>query len=33
MWIIPLSFVVITGVSAAVAWFLSKVFKLKKSQT
>ncbi|CAK9784257.1 auxin efflux carrier [Cutaneotrichosporon oleaginosum] len=33
MWIIPLSFVVITGVSALVAWVLSKVFKLKKSQT
>ncbi|KAK4689781.1 auxin efflux carrier family protein, partial [Tremellales sp. Uapishka_1] len=32
MWIIPLGFVVVTGVSAAVAWALSKVFKLKRSQ-
>lgn len=27
------SFVLITGASAGVAWFLSKVFKLKRSQT
>jgi hypothetical protein len=28
-----ISFVVITGLSALVAWSLSKVFKLKRSQT
>lgn len=33
LWIIPLGFVLITGVSALVAWLLSKVFRLKKSQT
>lgn len=33
MWIIPLGFVLITGVSALVAWSLSKMFRLKKSQT
>ncbi|TXT13478.1 hypothetical protein VHUM_00845 [Vanrija humicola] len=33
MWIIPLGFVLITGASAGVAWFLSKLFKLKRSQT
>jgi predicted permease len=33
LWIIPLGFVLITGVSALVAWILSKVFRLKKSQT
>ncbi|BEI80618.1 hypothetical protein CcaverHIS002_0111470 [Cutaneotrichosporon cavernicola] len=33
MWIIPLSFVVITGVSALVAWSLAKLFKLNRSQT
>ncbi|WWD21974.1 hypothetical protein CI109_106462 [Kwoniella shandongensis] len=33
MWIIPLGFVVVTGLSAAVAWVLSKAFKLKRSQT
>ncbi|KAL7423264.1 hypothetical protein Q5752_002564 [Cryptotrichosporon argae] len=32
MWIIPLGFVLVTGVSAAVAWALAKVLKLKKSQ-
>ncbi|WVQ68916.1 uncharacterized protein L199_007125 [Kwoniella botswanensis] len=33
MWIIPLGFVVVTGLSAGVAWVLAKLFKLKKSQT
>ncbi|WVQ83865.1 hypothetical protein IAT38_006009 [Cryptococcus sp. DSM 104549] len=33
MWIIPLGFVVVTGLSAAVAWTLSKIFKLSRSQT
>ncbi|KAK8846666.1 hypothetical protein IAR55_005753 [Kwoniella newhampshirensis] len=33
MWIIPLGFVVVTGLSAAVAWVLSSLFKLKRSQT
>ncbi|WVQ97745.1 hypothetical protein IAU59_004859 [Kwoniella sp. CBS 9459] len=33
MWIIPLGFVVVTGLSAAVAWAFAKVFKLSKSQT
>jgi hypothetical protein len=33
MWIIPVSFVLITGVSAAVAWTMSKMFKISRSQT
>ncbi|WWC59132.1 uncharacterized protein I303_101680 [Kwoniella dejecticola CBS 10117] len=33
MWIIPLGFVVVTGLSAGVAWVLAKMFKLRKSQT
>lgn len=33
MWIIPLSFVVITATSALVAWALAKLCKLNKSQT
>ena len=32
MWIIPLSFVLITAVSAAVAWVMAKMFKLSRSQ-
>ncbi|ORY25349.1 membrane transport protein-domain-containing protein [Naematelia encephala] len=33
MWIIPLGFVIVTGLSAAVAWALSRALKLKRSQT
>lgn len=33
LWIIPLGFVMITGMSALVAFILSKIFRLKKSQT
>ncbi|OWZ66964.1 hypothetical protein AYX15_01874 [Cryptococcus neoformans] len=33
LWIIPLGFILITGLSALVAWFLAKVFRLSKSQT
>jgi predicted permease len=33
MWIIPLGFVLITGLSALVAWVLARIFKLKRSQT
>ncbi|WVQ76735.1 hypothetical protein IAR50_006409 [Cryptococcus sp. DSM 104548] len=33
LWIIPLGFVIITGISAGVAWILAKTFKLSKSQT
>ncbi|OCF41572.1 endoplasmic reticulum protein [Kwoniella heveanensis CBS 569] len=33
MWIIPLGFVIVTGLSAAVAWAFAKVFKLSRSQT
>ncbi|WRT65095.1 uncharacterized protein IL334_002037 [Kwoniella shivajii] len=32
MWIIPLGFVVVTGLSAGVAWVLATLFKLKRSQ-
>ncbi|ODO03074.1 hypothetical protein I350_05919 [Cryptococcus amylolentus CBS 6273] len=32
LWIIPLGFVIVTGVSAGVAWSLAKTFKLSKSQ-
>ncbi|WWC87148.1 uncharacterized protein L201_002034 [Kwoniella dendrophila CBS 6074] len=33
MWIIPLGFVVVTGLSAGVAWVLAKMMKLSRSQT
>ncbi|WVF70146.1 hypothetical protein IAT40_004934 [Kwoniella sp. CBS 6097] len=33
MWIIPLGFVIVTGLSAAVAWAFAKMFKLSRSQT
>lgn len=32
MWIIPVSFVLITGVSAAVAWVMARMFKLSRQQ-
>lgn len=32
LWIIPIFFVVVTAVSAAVAWLLSVVFRLKRTQ-
>ncbi|KAG9019786.1 hypothetical protein FRB90_007929 [Tulasnella sp. 427] len=32
LWIIPIFFVVVTGVSAAVAWLLSVAFRLKRTQ-
>nr|KIR86098.1 endoplasmic reticulum protein [Cryptococcus tetragattii IND107] len=33
LWIIPLGFVLISGLSALVAWLLAKVFRLSRSQT
>ncbi|RXK37203.1 endoplasmic reticulum protein [Tremella mesenterica] len=33
MWIIPLGFVLVTAVSAGVAWGLSRAFRLSRSQT
>ncbi|KAK1926685.1 auxin efflux carrier [Papiliotrema laurentii] len=33
MWIIPLGFVIVSGLSALVAWVMAKIFRLKKSQT
>ncbi|ORX33480.1 membrane transport protein-domain-containing protein [Kockovaella imperatae] len=33
MWTIPVGFVIVTGLSAAVAWTLARLFKLSRSQT
>ncbi|WVR04361.1 hypothetical protein IAU60_001362 [Kwoniella sp. DSM 27419] len=33
MWIIPLGFVLVTGLSAVVAWVLARIFRLSRSQT